>query len=192
MTCRQSSTAGVRARTPASLWRGRMSADKMSRSQPRLRLRCGCAANPNGRPDPSGCPIGRCGLRRTSESSPRGDLAIQVLATPVRELRRYVKFVEILAGLRHRHYDSRWRHRRNGNILPCSLVWASPDLAHEPYPRINLLLRRALHAVHSELRQRLSAAWRGGTLSHPVFGRQTECELCTCQDQNSRTQRLHK
>jgi hypothetical protein len=24
------------------------------------------------------------------------------------------------------------------------------------------------------------------------FGRQTECEPCTCQDQNSRTQRLHK
>jgi hypothetical protein len=26
----------------------------------------------------------------------------------------------------------------------------------------------------------------------PGFGRQTECELCTYQDQNSRTQRLHK
>ena len=26
----------------------------------------------------------------------------------------------------------------------------------------------------------------------PGFGRQTECKLCTCQDQNSRTQRLHK
>jgi hypothetical protein len=26
----------------------------------------------------------------------------------------------------------------------------------------------------------------------PGFGRQTECEPCTCQDQNSRTQRLHK
>jgi hypothetical protein len=26
----------------------------------------------------------------------------------------------------------------------------------------------------------------------PGFGRPTECELCTCQDQNSRTQRLHK
>jgi hypothetical protein len=26
----------------------------------------------------------------------------------------------------------------------------------------------------------------------PGLGRQTECELCTCQDQNSRTQRLHK
>jgi hypothetical protein len=27
---------------------------------------------------------------------------------------------------------------------------------------------------------------------HTRFERQTECELCTCQDQNSRTQRLHK
>jgi hypothetical protein len=26
----------------------------------------------------------------------------------------------------------------------------------------------------------------------PSFRRQTECELCTCQDQNSRAQRLHK
>jgi hypothetical protein len=30
-----------------------------------------------------------------------------------------------------------------------------------------------------------------GTVT-PGFRRQTECELCTCQDQNSRTQRLHK
>jgi hypothetical protein len=30
------------------------------------------------------------------------------------------------------------------------------------------------------------------TFVTPGFGRQTECELCTCQDQNSRTQRLHK
>jgi hypothetical protein len=81
-------------------------------------------------------------------SSPRGDLAIQVPATPAREVQQYVKSVGILAGLRHRHYGSGWRHRRNGNILPCSLVWASPDLAHEPYPRINLLLGRALHVVH--------------------------------------------
>jgi hypothetical protein len=26
----------------------------------------------------------------------------------------------------------------------------------------------------------------------PGFRRQTECELCTCRDQNSHTQRLHK
>jgi hypothetical protein len=58
-------------------------------------------------------------------------------------------------------YDSRWRHHRNGDILPCCLVWAGPDLAHEPCPRIDLLLGRALRKVCSELRQRLSATWRG-------------------------------
>jgi hypothetical protein len=31
MTCGQNSTAGVRARMPASLWRGRVSVDRMSR-----------------------------------------------------------------------------------------------------------------------------------------------------------------
>jgi hypothetical protein len=67
------------------------------------------------------------------------------------------------AGLCHRHYDSRGRHIRNGNLLPCSLVWASPDLAHEPSPRIHILLGRALRAVRGELRQRLPAAWCGGT-----------------------------
>jgi hypothetical protein len=34
--------------------------------------------------------------------------------------------------------------------------------------------------------------WWWWYLVTPGFGRQTECELCTCQDQNSRTQRLHK
>jgi hypothetical protein len=86
---------------------------------------------PNGRPDPGGCPIGRRGLCRAGGSSPRGDLAIQVLATPAREVRQYDKSVGILAGLRHRHYGSRWRHHRNGDILPCCLVWAGLDLAHE-------------------------------------------------------------
>jgi hypothetical protein len=79
------------------------------------------------------------------------------------KVRRYVKPIKILAGIRHHYYGSRWRQYRNGNILPCSLVWAEPDLAHEPHPRIDLLLGRALCTVHSELRQRLSAAWRGGS-----------------------------
>jgi hypothetical protein len=48
------------------------------------------------------------------------------------------------------------------DILPCCLVWVGLDLAHEPCPRIDLLLGRALREVHSELRQRLSAAWCGG------------------------------
>jgi hypothetical protein len=69
----------------------------------------------------------------------------------------------ILAGVRHCYCGNRWRHCCNGNILPCSLVWACPDLAHESHPGIDLLLGRALCAVHSKLRQCLSAAWRGGT-----------------------------
>jgi hypothetical protein len=90
-------------------------------------------------------------------------VAVQVSATPAGEVRRYVKPVGIPVGIRHRHYSSRWRHCCDGNILPCSLVWASPDLAHEPCPRIDLLLGRALRAVRCELRQRLPTAWRGGT-----------------------------
>jgi hypothetical protein len=41
---------------------------------------------PNGCPDPGGCPIGRRGLRRTRESSPRGDLATRVPAAPARKV----------------------------------------------------------------------------------------------------------
>jgi hypothetical protein len=122
----------------------------------------GSTTDYNGRPDPSGCPNGRRGLRRAGGSSPRGYLAIQVLTAPAGEVRRYVKSVEIPTGLCHRHYGSRWRHHRNGDILPCCLVWAGPDMAHEPCPRIDLHLGRALCEVHSELRQRLSAAWHGG------------------------------
>jgi hypothetical protein len=44
----------------------------------------------------------------------------------------------------HCHYDSEWRNCRNGNVFSCCLVRACPDLAHEPYPRINLFLGRAL------------------------------------------------
>jgi hypothetical protein len=105
------------------------------------------APRPHGRPGPGGCPIGRRGLRRARGPSPCGDLATQVPVAPAEEVRRYVQPVGILAGVRHRHYDSRWRHRRNGNIFSCCLVWACPDLAHEPYPRINLLLGRALREV---------------------------------------------
>jgi hypothetical protein len=38
--------------------------------------------------------------------------------------------IGILAGIRHHYYDSRWRHYCNGNIFPCSLVWASPGLIY--------------------------------------------------------------
>jgi hypothetical protein len=126
-------------------------------SQPRPRL------HSKGHPNPGGCPIGRCGLCSTSKSSSRDDLVTQVPATPTREVRRYDKPVGILAGLRHRHYGSWWKHNRNGKLLPCSLDRASPDLAHEPYPVVDLLLGRALCTVHSKLRQCLPAAWRGGS-----------------------------
>jgi hypothetical protein len=75
------------------------------------------------------------------------------------KIRRYDKPVRIPASLYHRHCSDRWKHRRDGDLLPCSSVWASPDLAHEPSPRIHILLGRALRAVHGELRQCLSAAW---------------------------------
>jgi hypothetical protein len=79
------------------------------------------------------------------------------------EVRRYDKPIGILACLRHRHYGSWWKHSHNGKLLSCSLDRASPDLAHEPHPRVNLLLGRALCTVHSELCKCLSTAWRGGT-----------------------------
>jgi hypothetical protein len=140
MTCGQNSTAGVQARMPASLSRGRVSADRTSRVATstttllRLHRRLQQAL----------------GSRRMSHwpawaaphwrSSPCGDLAIQVPTTPAGKVQQYDKSIGILGGLRHHHYDNRWRHHRNGVILPCCLVWTDPDLAHEPYPRIDLLL----------------------------------------------------
>jgi hypothetical protein len=116
-----------------------------------------------GSSNPHGCPIGRRGLCRASRSPPCGDLATQVPAAPAGEVRRYIKLVGIFAGLRHRHYGSRWKHCCNGELLPCSLDRAGPDLAHESHPRVHLLLGRALCTVHSELCQCLSSAWRGGS-----------------------------
>jgi hypothetical protein len=130
---------------------------KLRGSQPRPRLHC------KGRPNLGGCPFGRRGLCRTRGSSPRDDFATQVPATPAGEVRRYIKPIEILAGLRHRHYGSWWKHYRNGKLLPCSLDLAGPNLALEPHPGVDLLLGRALCTVHSKLRQCLSAAWRGGS-----------------------------
>jgi hypothetical protein len=53
-------------------------------------------------------------------------------------------------------------HRCDGDVFSCRLVWACPDLAHEPRPRVNLLLGRAMRMVRCELRQRLPAARCGG------------------------------
>jgi hypothetical protein len=80
-----------------------------------------------------------------------------------RKVRRYIKSVGISAGVRHRYHSSRWKHRCDGDIFLCRLVRVGPDLARESCPRINLFLGRALHTVHSELRQHLPTARRGGT-----------------------------
>jgi hypothetical protein len=77
------------------------------------------APKPQWAPGSRGCPFGRRGLRRTRGSSSRGDLAIQVPASHARKVRRYVQPIRILAGVRHRHYGSGWRHHRNGNIFSC-------------------------------------------------------------------------
>jgi hypothetical protein len=130
--------------------------------QPRSRLRCGSTADTNGHPVPSGCPPGRRGLRRSRGPSPRSVLVAQVQAASARKVRRNVKSVGVPADVRHRHNGSRWKHRCDGNIFSCRLVWTSPDLAHEPRPRVNLLLGRTLRAVRSKLRQHLPAAWCGG------------------------------
>jgi len=41
---------------------------------------------------------------------------------------------------------------RHGELLSCSLVWANPDLAHEPYSWDDLVLGGALCEVQCELR----------------------------------------
>jgi hypothetical protein len=89
-------------------------------------------------------------------------MAIQVPAAPARKIRRYVKPVGVPRGVRHRYHSSRWKHRCDGDIFSCRLVWACPDLAHEPRPRVNLLLGRALRMICCELRQRLPATRCGG------------------------------
>jgi hypothetical protein len=91
-----------------------------------------------------------------------GIMATQVPVAPAGKVRWNVKPVEIPAGVRHHYHSSRWKHRCDGDIFSCCLVWTCPDLAHQPLPRVNLLLGRALHAVRYELRQRLPAARCGG------------------------------
>jgi hypothetical protein len=111
----------------------------------------------------AGVPLVDVGCATLADHLRAANLATQVLAAPAGKVRRYDQPIGILAGVRHRHYGSGWRHRRNGNIFSCCLIWPCPDLAHESYPRINIFLGRALRAVRSELRQCLSAAWHGGS-----------------------------
>jgi hypothetical protein len=75
---------------------------------------------------------------------------------------RNIEPIGVPAGVRHCHHGSRWKHRCDGDIFPCSLVWTCPDLAHEPHPGVGLLLGGALHAVRCKLRQCLPTARRGG------------------------------
>jgi hypothetical protein len=147
---------------PGILGKGTRAPPKHRWTRPRSRLRCDYAADTNGHPVPNGCPLGRSGLRRTGGSSPRGVLATQVSAAPAEKIRRNIKPVGVSAGVRYRHHGSRWKHHCDGNILSCGLVWTCTDLAHEPHPRISLLLGRTLCAVRGELRQCLPVARCGG------------------------------
>jgi hypothetical protein len=131
-------------------------------SQPRSRLCCNSTVDTNGHSVPNGCPFGRRGLRRPRGPSSCGVMAAQVPAAPVRKIRWNIKSVGVPTGVRHRHHDSKWKHRCDGDVLSCHLVWTCPDLAHEPRPRVNLHLGRDLRTVRCKLRQRLLATWRGG------------------------------
>jgi hypothetical protein len=131
-------------------------------SRPRSRLRYGCTADTNGHPVPNGCPLGRRGLRCSCGSSPCSVLATQVLAAPAEKIQRNDKPVGVPAGVRYHHHGSRWKHRCDGNVFSCSLIWTCPNLAHEPHSGISLLLGRTLCAVRGKLRQCLPTARCGG------------------------------
>jgi hypothetical protein len=147
---------------PSLLGKGPQASPEHRWTRPRSRLRCGCTVDTNVHPVPNRCPLGRCGLRHSCGSSPRGVLATQVPAAPARKMRRNVKPVGVPTGVRYRHHASRWKHRRDGNILSCGLIWTCPDLDHEPHLGISLLLGGTLRAVRGELRQCLPAARCGG------------------------------
>jgi hypothetical protein len=116
---------------------------------------------PMGTRSQAGVPLAGVGCAALADHL-RDVMAIQVPAAPAGKVRRYVKPVGIPAGVRHRYHSSRWKHHCDGDIFSCRFVWACPDLAHEPHPRVNLLLGRALRAVRCELRQRLPATRCGG------------------------------
>jgi hypothetical protein len=107
---------------PGILGKGTRALPKHRWSQPRSRLRCDCTADTNGHPVPNGCPLGRCGLRRSCGSSPRGVLATQVPAAPAGKVRWNIEPVRVPVGVRHRHHGSRWEHRCDGDVFPRGLV----------------------------------------------------------------------
>jgi hypothetical protein len=127
-----------------SLWIGRASAAKTSMVATSIKTSLRLHRRHQWAPGPKrGCPLGRCGLRRSCGSSPRGVMANQVPATPAGKIRRNIKQVGVPSGVRHRHHGSRWKNHCDGNIFSCCLVWTCPDLAHEPHPRVSLLLGRS-------------------------------------------------
>jgi hypothetical protein len=134
MTSGQNSTAGVRERMPGSHWKGRASAVKTSMVATLMKTSLRLHPDTNGHPVPNGSPLGRCGLRHSCGSSPRGVMATQVPVAPAGKVQRNIEPVGVPAGVRHRHHGSRWKHRCDGDLFPCSLVWTCPDLAHEPHP----------------------------------------------------------
>jgi hypothetical protein len=113
---------------------------------------------PMGTRSQAGVPLAGVGCAALADHLRARVMAIQVLAAPAGKVRRYVKPVGIPAGIHHRYHSNRWKHRCDGDIFSCRLVWTCPDLAHEPRPRVNLLLGRALRAVRCKLRQHLPAA----------------------------------
>jgi hypothetical protein len=73
-------------------------------------------------------------------------------------------------------------HRRLRHHLASSIA--------EPIPRLEATQQRQPGAAVNAAESGPAVMTVAGVT--PGFRRQTECELCTCQDQNSRTQRLHK
>jgi hypothetical protein len=162
MTSGQSSTAGVRERTPGSPWKGRASAAKTSRDATSIKTLLRQHRRHQWAPGPKRVSPWPAWAAPPSWTISRDIMAAQVPATPAGKIRWDIKPVGVLAGVRHRHHGSRWKHRCDDNVFSCRLIWTCPDLAHEPRPRIHLHLGRALRAVRRELRQRLPTTRCGG------------------------------
>jgi hypothetical protein len=162
MTSGQSSTAGIRERTPRSHWKGRASAAKTSKVATSIKTLLRQLCRHQWSPGPKRVSPWPGGLRHPRGPSSRGIMAAQVPAAPAGKIRFDIKPVGVPTGVRHRHHGSRWKHRCDGNVFSCRLIWTCPDLAHEPRPRIHLHLGRALCAVCRELRQRLPTTRCGG------------------------------
>jgi hypothetical protein len=162
MTSGQSSTAGVRERVPGSPWKGRASAAKTSRAATLIKTLLWQHRRHQWAPGPK-----RVSPWLAWAVPPSWTIFAWHHGRPssgrtCRKIRWDIKPVGVPAGVRHRHHGSRWKHRCDGNVFSCRLVWTCPDLAHEPRPRIHLHLGRALRVVRRELRKRLPTTRCGG------------------------------